>query len=721
MRPRLLVLALAGLALFAASCARRGAVDPKAPIIIISIDTLRSDHLPAYGYSGVSTPAIDAFRNDAILFERAYSHCPLTLVSHASVFTGVLPAEHGIRDNLGYDLNPKTHTLAELLKSKGYATGGAVSALVLRGETGIKRGFDFWDDAIDLDPSALTIGRAQRGGDETRAIAEKWIGEQLHSHAAQPFLFFFHIYEPHTPYEPPEPFKSKYGNTYDGEIATADDIVGKFLAYLREEGIYDRATILLMSDHGEGLGDHGEDEHGIFLYRETLQVPLMLKLPHSAQKRTSVVAPVQLIDIYPTIAGAFGAAPGQGRSLLDVANGNVKGQRDIYSETYYPRQHFGWSDLHSIIAGSHHYIQAPKAELYDVVADPAEKKNVLLDNRRVYVALRERIQPFIHAAAAPAAVDEEQKQQLIALGYVGSTVSTAGDVVLPDPKENIQKANLIGKAFRAFKNQNFDEVVKVSDALLLENPNMLDLWSLKSKALEKLDRKEDAIAAAKTGMRLSPGNVSFAVAVANLSLQTGRLDEAEAYAKLALKATPTEAHRLLGELALERKDWARARQEAVANGGEKRDRPLSQMLLGRAALGEGKVEEALKDFDEADSTLQAGHRRPQPKLNYYRGDALARLGRGDEAEAAFLTEIKLYPTDPQPYKNLILVYASEGKNLEATNLMFSLEKAAPTPPSYIAIAETLKVIGDHNGARFWAARGLTRFPSDRQLQSLVRS
>ena len=716
MRPGILVLALVGLALFTASCARRGAVDPKAPIIIISIDTLRSDHLPAYGYSGVATPAIDSFRNDAILFERAYSQCPLTLVSHASVFTGVLPAEHGIRDNLGYDLDPKTHTIAELLKSKGYATGGAVSALVLRGETGIKRGFDFWDDAIDLDPSALSIGRAQRGGDETRAIAEKWIGE----HKSEPFFFFFHIYEPHTPYEPPEPFKSKYGNTYDGEIAAADDIVGKFLATLREEGIYDRATILLMSDHGEGLGDHGEDEHGIFLYRETLQVPLMLKLPQSAQKKTSVSAPVQLIDVYPTLADAFGAPRSEGRSLLDVANGKVKEQRDIYSETYYPRQHFGWSDLHSIIAGPDHYIQAPKPELYNIVADPAEKKNVLLDNRRVYVALRERIQPFIHAAAAPAPVDDEQKQQLIALGYVGSTVSTASNVALPDPKDNIQKANLIGKAFRAFKDQNFDEVVKLSDALLLENGNMLDLWSLKSKALEKLNRKEDAIAAAKAGMRVSPSNVSFAVAVANLSLQVGRLDEAEAYAKLALKSTPTEAHRLLGEIAIERKDWARARQEAVAAGGENRERPLSQTLLGRVALGEGKIEEALKDFDAAASTLQAGHRRPQRMLNYYRGDALARLGRGDEAEAAFLTEIKLYPTDPQPYKNLILLYAMVGKNHEAEGLIYSLEKAAPTPPSYVAISETLKVIGDGVGSRFWAARGLTHFPSDHQLQTLVR-
>ncbi len=186
-----------------------------------------------------------------------------------------------------------------------------------------------------------------------------------------------------------------------------------------------------------------------------------------------------------------------------------------------------------------------------------------------------------------------------------------------------------------------------------------------------------------------------------------------------MKATPTEAHRILAEIAIGRKDWAGARREAAAAGGEKRDRPLSQMLLGRVALGEGKVEEALKDFDSANNTLQAGHRQPLPKLSYYRGDALARQGRGDEAEAAFLTEIKLYPTDPQPYKNLILLYATEGKNQD-TSLIFSLEKEAPTPPSYIAIAETLKIIGDRNGSRFWAARGLSHFPADSKLQTLIR-
>ena len=328
-----------------------------APIILISIDTLRSDRLPAYGYSKIETPAIDQFRADSILYERAYSHCPLTLVSHASIFTGLLPAEHGVRDNIGYQLEPKTKTLAEILKAKGYATGGAVSAIVLRGETGIKRGFDFWDDDIDIDPNFLSMGRAQRSGDETREIAQKWIAE----HKSRPFFFFFHIYEPHSPHDPPEPFRSKYGLTYDGDVAAADAVIGRFLDDLRAEGVYDRASIILLSDHGEGLGDHGEEEHGVLLYREALQVPLMLKLPKSRQHGKSVSAPVELIDIFPTILDQ----QAEGRSLLAGATAD----RPIYSETYYPRYHFGWSDLQSMISGPNHYIQAPKPELFDIVRD----------------------------------------------------------------------------------------------------------------------------------------------------------------------------------------------------------------------------------------------------------------------------------------------------------------------------------------------------------------
>src|SRR5438552_7644322 len=280
--------------LLLSGCRQAARIPVGAPIILISIDTLRSDHLPAYGYTKIETPGIASLRADSILYEHAYSHCPLTLVSHASIFTGLLPAEHGIRDNLGYNLNPKARTLAELMKSKGYATGGAVSAIVLRGDSGIKRGFDFWDDDIDIDPNSLGMGRAQRKGDETREIAQRWIGQ----HKSKPFFLFFHIYEPHTPYDPPEPFRSRYGASYDGDVAAADDVIGRFLTFLHDENLYDRSTIILLSDHGEGLGDHGEDEHGILLNREVLQVPLLVKLQKSRQHGKSVATPVQLIDVF---------------------------------------------------------------------------------------------------------------------------------------------------------------------------------------------------------------------------------------------------------------------------------------------------------------------------------------------------------------------------------------------------------------------------------------
>jgi len=324
------------LAVAALAC-NRAAVAPSnhTPVILVSIDTLRSDHVPAYGYRGVDTPALDALRADSILYERAYSHVPLTLPSHTTIFTGMLPAANGVRDNLGFRLAPSVPTLAELLKKNGYSTGAAVSAFVLRRETGIARGFDDYDDQIDPVNSGANVGRVQRPGGETSAIAKKWIA----AHDQQPFFYFLHLYEPHTPYEP----------TYDADIAKADSIVGDFLRFLKEKGIYDNALIILLSDHGEGLNDHGEAEHGIFVYREALQVPLMVKLPHAARRGASIATPVQLSDVFPTICAITGTrAPSTTATSLvaDIP------QRAIYSETLFPKFHYGWSDLHSRASGS---------------------------------------------------------------------------------------------------------------------------------------------------------------------------------------------------------------------------------------------------------------------------------------------------------------------------------------------------------------------------------
>jgi len=393
-----LTLAIAGLA----GCSRSGAPGggsggglgpeaanlrfPGAPVVVVSIDTLRSDHLPAYGYRQVDTPAIDAFRQDSILAERAYSHCPLTLPSHVSLLTGELPPVHRVRDNLGYPFDAAAHPyLPALLKAAGYETGAAVSAYVLRGATGLASGFDSYDDRM-LPRPGETIDTVQRPGEETVARALDW----LRPRAAKPFFLFVHLYEPHTPYDPPEPFASRYaGRPYDGEIAVADAAVGHLFDELKRLGAYDRALIVLLSDHGEGLGEHGEKQHGIFLYRETLQVPLLVKLPGARLAGRTLAAPAGLDDVLPTIVsllelklpeGARGKLPG--RSLLaDAAPGDPGAPGDpprrIYSETFYPRLHLGWSDLASLIEGRLHYVEAPVPELYDLAADPGETKSLV--------------------------------------------------------------------------------------------------------------------------------------------------------------------------------------------------------------------------------------------------------------------------------------------------------------------------------------------------------
>src|SRR5438874_1612424 len=403
------------------SCHRRETaahVYPNAPVIVISIDTLRADHLPAYGYKQVETPNIDRFRRDSILFENAYAHVPLTYPSHISMLTGALPPDNGVRNNIGYPFDAARHeTIPSLLHKNGYATGAAISAYVLRGSTGIKNAFEFYDDAVEV-RGGEAQGELQRDGATTAAIAERWIGEQ----GDRPFFFLLHLFEPHSPYTPPEPYRSRYTSSpYDGEIATADAIVGQFIDDLKRKKIYDRAVIVLMSDHGEGLNEHGEAEHGIFLYREELHVPLMLKLPDNDQSNRSVSQPVGLIDIFPTIAALTGITPPaslRGQSLLATS-----AHRSLYAETLYPRIHLGWSDLHSLIDDAHHYIKAPRPELYEFPHDPAERDNILERERRTYAAMRQQLDAYGSEMQAPSNIDPEEAKKLAALGYLSAATT----------------------------------------------------------------------------------------------------------------------------------------------------------------------------------------------------------------------------------------------------------------------------------------------------------
>lgn len=330
-----------------------------APVIVISIDTLRADHLGVYGYKSGSTPILDRLARGGIVFDDVYSHSPLTLPSHTSLLTGRLPLHHGVRDNIGYAIASGERTLASRFKSSGYTTGAAVSAYVLRRQTGINRGFDFFDDALEVAGTGESLSDTQRDGRATVDALAAWTD----AHANQAVFAFLHLYEPHAPYTPPAAYAG--AQPYDGEISYADELVGRFLTRLETAGILKRAIVAVVSDHGEGLGDHGEAEHGVFLYREALHVPWILRLPGGEYGGTRVRGTAGLVDVAPTLLELTGLAVDgvDGESVLaGLACGRVA-DRTVYSETVYPRIHFGWSDLASAIDGRYHFIRAPNPEL----------------------------------------------------------------------------------------------------------------------------------------------------------------------------------------------------------------------------------------------------------------------------------------------------------------------------------------------------------------------
>lgn len=676
------------------ACAKHERRFANAPVIVISVDTLRSDHLPMYGYAGVATPHLDALRRDAILFERAYSHCPMTLPSHLSMFTGLLPTEHGVRNNIGYRFDrAKFRTLAEVLRGRGYRTGGAVSSYVLRSETGIDDGFESWDDAIPV-ATAGAMSEHQRSGFDTLKSAKAWVAEQ----GAQPFFYFFHIYEPHAPYAPPEPFRTRYASSpYDGEIATADAIVGELLEQLKAAGIYDRALIVFASDHGEGLWEHGEDQHGILLYRESLQVPLLIKLPRSERKGTSVARAVPLDGLFATILDALQIEDAPQSLLADTPS------RPIYSETLYPRIHLGWNELRSLIDDRHHYIDGPRPELYDLAADAGEKRDLAATDRRVAAAMRTELAAIPSKIEDIGAIDAEDAAKLAALGYVGSAKNRSGP--LPNPRDEIASLAEVKAAFRLADERRDEEAIAALRALLARNPRLADVWSKLGELLVATARYDDAVRAYKTAIaqseRFSP---DLALGLGFALLEGGKPAEAIEHAQLALSANPREAHELLARATLAQGRFAEAEQHARAaiDAGDRQ--PRSILLLAEVQRGAGRLDDALRTIDEAERRANDLEVRHLYGADYLRGDILARLDRPDEAMAAYEREIAQSPDHLQSYANLAVIQLILGRRADAQRTLDSMASKNPHRGAWLLAAKTLDAFGDEDGAARWRRR-----------------
>lgn len=638
-------LALAAGAVSFLGCRERDAF-PQAPVIVISIDTLRADRLPAYGYEKVETPALDRFRDDAILCERAYSHYPMTLPSHVSILTGQLPPVHGVRDNVGYPFRAAEHPyLPRLFQQAGYATGAAVSSYVLRADTGMGEGFDFYEDRFQAAPGA-TSDAVHRGGGETARLALDWIRQR----AGQPFFFFFHIYEPHFPYEPQEPFAARYADRYDGEVATSDKIVGDFLDELRRLEVYDKAVIVLLSDHGEGLGDHGEYQHAIFVYRETIQVPLLVKLPGSRHGGATVEVLTQLADVFPTIAKAVGLevpADAQdlvGTSIVDLLEAESPPERQSYAESWYARLHYGWSELTALRGGAFTYIEAPEPELYDTAADPGETRNVLAANRRAYGEMRQAIRAFQKPLAAPAAVDPETRERLAALGYAGTTVLEGGP--RPDPKSRRPLLRQMEDAWALAAAGDHPRAVEKYRSILAEDPRMVDIWELLATSLRHLKRYDESLEAYREALELSGGASQIAVRAAAAFFEAGQLDEARRHAELALKDDPKRANEILVRVALARGELERVRELLGGSVSEELRREV-----GLALAEGGRAQEAL----ELLQPLAQGGAASDPASLTALAVALTEAGRPAEALRALEQALARAPDDPKAHQQMGVV------------------------------------------------------------------
>ena len=421
-------------------------------VILITIDTLRADRVSSYGSKDVETPTLDGFADEGVRFANAASTVPFTLPAHTSILTGLYPPGHGVRENVGYTVGEELTTLAEALSAHGWSTAGFVSAFVLDSRWGIAQGFDHYFDDFDLSSFDETpnLSAVQRSGAETIAAAETWFEERDDK---APFFVWLHLYDPHDPYTPPEPYLSQHpGRPYDGEVAYTDALLGGFRQFLEGRGLLDDSLVILTGDHGEGLGDHGESSHGFFIYDSTIHVPLIIRPPGAFAGGRVVDTAVSHVDLYPTVLDAVGIdlpQPVHGTSLMAFVTGeDPPMDREVYSESLYPLLHYGWAPLRSVRTDQYKLISAPRPEVYNLVGDPREGRDlaaarpVLLTDLETRLAgLRSAIDIGEGSDAPSPDLDPQTLAQLQALGYAagqgGVGLDEEEDRPRTDPKDRI--------------------------------------------------------------------------------------------------------------------------------------------------------------------------------------------------------------------------------------------------------------------------------------------
>lgn len=681
-------------------------------VVVITLDTLRADRLGCYGFEGVRTPHIDALAEEGVLFEQATATVPLTFPSHASMFTGLVPPRHGVRDNGGFFLEESKTTLAERLQAAGWATGAFVGAWVLDSRWGLAQGFDHYSDRFDLSKfRVVSLGTVQKTGDEVVDLALAW----LDSVKQRKFFAWVHLYDPHTPYSPPEPYLSAYpGQPYLGEVAYTDAVVGRLVSWLREQRLLERTLVVLTADHGESLGDHAESTHAYFIYDATTRVPFIVRAPWGDRGR--VRAQVSGVDLFPTVLDLVGLPPEaevQGRSLARALldpSGEPGGP--AYSETYFPRYHFGWQHLRALRDGGYKYIEAPEPELYDLRSDPGETKNVF----KAYSLRAEELRLTMERLAGSEAdgaprrekLDPDTLQRLAALGYVGGAIEVDPAAVLPDPKEKVRLFGMMNMAKNAAQDGRVEDAIAQMSRVLAEDPAIVDAHFTLGNWLRRLGRTDEAIAAFKQVLALKPDNELAVGNLAGIYRARGQVPAAiEGYRRaLELDRRNPQTWYQLATLYLDDRRVAEAEatfREALQTNPEM---GAAYNSLGVIAFWRGEVAEAERLVRRGLSL--------EPELRtgrYNLAGILEARGEVGEAERLYREELATYPDHGKARFNLAQLLKHRGDRAAyLAELRAGIERAPEFGPCYWYLAREELGAGRLAEAAELARRGLEAQP-----------
>ena len=621
------------------------ATDPP-NVILITLDTVRADRMGFLGSKLGLTPQLDALASQSVVFEHAYSQAPITPVSHATILTGTYPQYHGIR-NFGDRLPPSVPFLPDILHSQGYHTGAFVGSIILDPKNGFASGFERGFDVYNAGFHRQKTGERreasmQRRGEVTLGYVLEWLGQQKDG----PFFLWFHLWDAHDPYNPPEPFRSRFPNApYNGGIAYVDATVGRLLDYLRSQGLYDNSLIAVAADHGESLGEHGELTHSIFLYDSTIHVPLLVKLPgnHFAGKRVNATA--SLVDLAPTVLEGLGQTPPpamQGRSLLPLIGNPHPGYRPSLATGDHSERSFGWSALVSLRVGSQLYVRAPSPELYDLASDPGAKKNIYPTNRPAAVRLAIQLDNFVKriSEGAPQALqdglDEKSREKLSALGYVASGRTSPTTRV--DPKDRIAVANDMHDASLAIEEGKEASVIPLLLRVVAKDPQIQAAQYYLGIAYSRKGNFAEAIPPLRKAIELRPDALMAQYELAICLYETGDLKTAAAHFEILVENRPdwSDARYSLASIyARTGRPEEAAKDLLVVLQGEP-DHYRANLLLGRMLFLNGTFAEALPYLEKA-----AAVQTDSGEAHSFLADEYEKLGRaadaaGERAEAARL-------------------------------------------------------------------------------------